>query len=95
MARRRYLVAYDIRNERRLRTVASCVKSYGDRVQYSVYICDLSEPELIALCTHLEILIKPTEDEVMIIDLGQVDHSRRILFLGQGASPPDRNVRIV
>ena len=36
MARRRYLVAYDIREDRRLRNVASCMEGYGERIQYSV-----------------------------------------------------------
>jgi CRISPR-associated endonuclease Cas2 len=36
VARRRYLVAYDIRDDRRLRLVAGCMEGYGSRVQYSV-----------------------------------------------------------
>ena len=47
MARRRYLVAYDIREDRRLRNVATCMEGYGDRIQYSVFVCDLSEEEAV------------------------------------------------
>jgi CRISPR-associated protein Cas2 len=45
MARRRYLVAYDIRDDRRLRQIASCMEGYGERIQYSVFVCDLSDQE--------------------------------------------------
>lgn len=38
-----YLVAYDIRNPRRLRRVAKVCEDYGVRVEYSVFECDLPE----------------------------------------------------
>jgi len=43
MARRRYLVAYDIRDDRRLRSIAGCMEGYGTRIQYSVFVCDCSD----------------------------------------------------
>ena len=43
MARRRYLVAYDIREDRWLRSAAACVEGHGERIQDSVFICDLSD----------------------------------------------------
>ena len=45
MARRRYLVAYDIRDDRRLRAIAACMEGYGERIQYSVFVTDLSDRE--------------------------------------------------
>ena len=47
MARRRYLVAYDIRDDRRLRMIAGCMEGYGTRIQYSVFVYDLSSRELV------------------------------------------------
>ncbi len=55
MARRRYLVAYDIREDRRLRNVAACVEGYGERIQYSVFICDLSEEEAVTMRADIEV----------------------------------------
>jgi CRISPR-associated protein Cas2 len=82
MARRRYLVAYDIRDDRRLRSIAGCVEGYGTRIQYSVFVCDLSDQEKVLMRRDIEALMKTTEDSVMMIDLGHVGDSGRFLFLG-------------
>jgi CRISPR-associated protein Cas2 len=83
MARRRYLVAYDIRDERRLRQIAVCMEGYGERIQYSVFVCDLSERERVEMRRDVELLMKPSEDSVMVVDLGPAGDSSRFLFLGQ------------
>ena len=94
MARRRYLVAYDIREDRRLRSIATCLEGYGDRIQYSVFICDLSEQEMIGLRTEIEALMKWSEDSVMVVDLGTPD-STRFLFLGHHEELPGSDAVIV
>lgn len=95
MARRRYLVAYDIREDRRLRAVAACVEGYGERIQYSVFICDLSDEEIVALRGDLEARIKLSEDSVMIIDLGRAGDSGKFLFIGHHERLPVSNAVIV
>ena len=47
--RRRYLVCYDVRDDGRLRRVHSTVKGYGYPLQYSVFVCDLSDAEKVGL----------------------------------------------
>ena len=42
----RYLVCYDIRDERRLKRVGKMMKDYGTRVQYSVFEVDLERDRL-------------------------------------------------
>jgi len=88
VARHRYLVAYDIRDDRRLRKVATCMEGYGTRVQYSVFVSDLSDRELILMRGDLEYLMKPSEDSVMIVELGQAGDSSQFLFLGQRETLP-------
>jgi CRISPR-associated protein Cas2 len=95
MARRRYLLAYDIREDHRLRSVAACAEGYGERIQYSVFICDLSEMEAVAMRSDLEARIKPSEDSVMIIDLGRAGDSSRFLFLGHHEKLPAAAAMIV
>jgi CRISPR-associated protein Cas2 len=95
MARRRYLVAYDIRDDKRLRTVATCMEGYGDRIHYSVFICDLSNEEAIGLRTDIETLIRPSEDSVMIIDLGRPEDTTRFLFIGQHEQLPTDEAVII
>ena len=64
MSRRRYLVAYDIRDDRRLRAVANCTEGYGDRIQFSVFVCDLSDTEKFAMRADLESRMNQSEDSV-------------------------------
>ena len=82
MARRRFLVAYDIRDDRRLRSIAICMEGYGTRVQYSVFVCDLSDRERVLMRGDVETLMKMSEDSVMVVDLGVAGDSSRFLFLG-------------
>jgi CRISPR-associated protein Cas2 len=70
MSRRRHLIAYDIANDRRLRRVAKVMEAYGDRLQYSVFLCDLSGAELLAWRTDLVRLLDLDQDSVVVIDLG-------------------------
>lgn len=71
MARCRYLVAYDIREDRRPWNVAACCEGYGERIQYSVFICDLPDEEAVTMRGGIEVRVKHPEDGVMIIDLGK------------------------
>lgn len=69
-SRTRYLVAYDVRDPRRLRRVHRVAKDHGEPLQYSVFVCDLTSIELVALKRRLLAEIKTTEDSVGIFDLG-------------------------
>ena len=95
MARRRYLVAYDIRDDRRLRSIAVCMEGYGERIQYSVFIADLSDREKYLMRTDIESRMKHTEDSVMVIDLGVAGDSSRFLFLGWHEKLPSPGATIV
>ena len=95
MARRRYLVAYDIREDRRLRTVATCMEGYGERIQYSVFICDLSDEEAVTMRGDIEVRIRQSEDSVMIIDLGKAGDAGRFLFLGHHEKLPASEAVII
>lgn len=70
MARRRYLVAYDIRDPDRLRAIHGCMKGYGDPLQYSVFLCDLDGMERLGMVRDLRAIMNEWEDSVAIVDLG-------------------------
>lgn len=95
MARRRYLVAYDIRDDQRLRAVATCMEGYGTRIQYSVFVCDLSPQELFAMRSRLESRMHLTIDSIMVIDLGAAGDMSRFLFLGHHERMPVAGAVIV
>lgn len=85
--RHRYIVAYDIRNDKRLRRVHKTVKAYGWPMQYSVFICDLDRIELFELETDLAHVIHHGEDSIAIIDLGEPAERGRHCFSFMGATP--------
>ncbi len=65
----RILVAYDVatpdtNGTRRLRRVAQACKDYGQRVQKSLFECQVGEPEWIALRQRLFDEIDPTQDSL-------------------------------
>jgi CRISPR-associated protein Cas2 len=84
----RFLVAYDIRDPARLRRVHEAVRDHGERLQYSVYVCDLTRAELVGLKARLRGLMHLDLDHVAVFDLGppQGNVSRRVEHLGR---PPD------
>ena len=95
MPRLRYLVAYDISDDRRLRTVHSCVKGFGYALQYSVFICDLDKSELTKLKWSLGDLIAHAEDRVAIVALGDTADANRFEFLGVRPTLPSQGPTIL
>ncbi len=57
----RYVVSYDIGDDKRRRLVAKIMEGYGYRVQYSVFECDLEKRQLLALKKALRPLVKKQE----------------------------------
>jgi CRISPR-associated protein Cas2 len=82
--RRRYLVAYDIREDRRLRLVHKTMKGYGWPMQYSVFICDLDSVEMISLRTDIGVIINHGVDSIAIVDLGSPEERGRHCFSFMG-----------
>ncbi len=68
--RTRYLLCYDVRDDERLRRTARVAEAYGHRLQYSVFICDLSSVERARLERALRRVINFAEDRVVLVDLG-------------------------
>ncbi|MGH2969604.1 MAG: CRISPR-associated endonuclease Cas2 [Solirubrobacteraceae bacterium] len=68
--RTRYLLAYDIREPRRLRRVHAAAKDFGEPLQYSVFVCDLTVVELIRLKERLVREMNLAKDSVGLFDLG-------------------------
>lgn len=85
--RRRYIVAYDIRDDVRLRRVHDVVRSFGVRLQYSVFLCDLSNIEKIDLKSQLRVAMVQQADSVMFVDLGAPERRGTYCFEFMGPSP--------
>lgn len=95
--RHRLLVAYDVRDPARLRKTYQTLLGYGDPLQYSVFLCDLSPTEQALMETAVLRVIRPSLDSVLVVDLGPSTGraARRIRALGAQALPFRRSFHLV
>lgn len=87
------LVAYDIRDPRRLGRVYRCCKRAGLHLQYSVFLVRATTQQLDRLIRELESLIDPRRDDVRIYPvpehpewthLGRSPWPTEVLFFHEG-----------
>ena len=69
------LVSYDVRTtdtagKRRLRHVAKACLNFGQRVQNSVFECDVDPAQFVDLKKQLESIIDPEQDSLRYYHLG-------------------------
>ena len=76
---RRYLIAYDVTDDRRRVKIANLLSAHGDRVQFSVFIVDCRPAKLIRVRARLAALIKPGEDSILLCDLGAPDRAHETM----------------
>ena len=81
-----YLVCYDISDERRLSRVLRFMKGRGIHLQYSVFHCTLTWPELIGMKEQLKGLINEREDDLRIYPLPS---GYKVIVMGCGDRVPD------
>lgn len=97
MARRRYLVSYDISDPDRLRRVFNVMRGYGYWLQYSVFVCDLEIKERIHMLGDLAEVIHFQEDSIVIVDLGDPNGAGKecFSFLGKAKKLPEQRPFII
>lgn len=95
--RNRYIVTYDISDDDRRTSVFKVLRGCGDHIQYSVFRCDLSDSERIAMIAAVHPLIEHKEDQILLIDLGPVDGRAAtcINAIGRRYLAPDRSVVVI
>ncbi len=92
--RRRYLIAYDIADDKRRNEVFTTLMGSGDHVQFSVFLCDLNRRELAEVKGQLTETINHRHDQVIILDAGRVDSELRTVLqcIGKAYQPHARVV---
>lgn len=66
-----YIVVYDIPSDKRRQKVANLLEGYGQRVQYSVFECVLTQVKYDELRQRLKKKIKSTEDNIRFYPLSR------------------------
>jgi CRISPR-associated protein Cas2 len=82
----KYLVCYDISEPRRLSKVYKFMKGRGLHIQYSVFHCSLTWPNLLELKKNLSELIDKNSDDVRIYPLPSKE---KVIVMGCGDRVPD------
>jgi CRISPR-associated protein Cas2 len=80
----RYVLAYDIASDARRTHLAKTLESYGDRLQYSVFLVDTKPAKMIRLKATITARLDLATDSLLICDLGPLTDggNRRIQFIG-------------
>jgi CRISPR-associated protein Cas2 len=65
----RYVISYDVTDDRRRARLARALDDYGDRVQRSVFEADLEEAHLAEVLRRVEREIDGKEDSVRVYPL--------------------------
>ena len=89
------MLAYDIADPKRLRRVCSLMEDHGERLQYSVFLCDLSVAEVAELEAAVTAVMHLAHDSVIRIDLGPAFSSAAIRTIGRGRNIPHAGPQIV
>ncbi|MDO5076190.1 CRISPR-associated endonuclease Cas2 [Corynebacterium sp.] len=77
---RRILIAYDVPDDRRRTRLAKALSTYGDRIQYSVFVTDMIPAKTIRLKDKIRDLIDESEDSVLFCDLGPLANLKEAKF---------------
>jgi len=90
--RRRYLIAYDVSDDKRRTSVFKTLMGNGDHVQYSVFLCELNDVELTRLKGSLLETLNHRQDQVIILDVGLAENAVGAVLecVGRAYSPPAR-----
>lgn len=89
-----YLIAYDIADPKRLNRVAKIMKDYGNRVQKSVFECNLQKEQIQRLICRIISVMNDVEDSVRIYKICEIC-KHNIQILGEGEVTDDPDVYIV
>jgi CRISPR-associated protein Cas2 len=91
--RRLYLCTYDVADDKRRTKLFEALKDRGEHVQFSVFLCELTEAERAGLVALSRELIHCEEDQLIILDIGAVtvDLTQNLDCIGKEWTPMVRS----
>ena len=91
-----YIIAYDISDQKRWRSIFKLMHGYGEWLQLSVFQCRLSRHRHAELVATLDEIIHHKEDHAILMDLGVADSVKpRVVSLGKDFQPLEKEPVIV
>lgn len=92
-----YLLCYDVCDDARLRRAGKISLQFGYRLQYSVYVCELSDVERAKLVRSLNRVLNSAEDRALLVSLGPVGEKAeaRFRWLCGGGEPESKERPVV
>lgn len=88
------VVSYDVSDDARRRRVAKVLAAFGERVQYSVFDCLLTDKRLMELDDRIRKVIDESQDSVRFYKLCSACE-RRMRVRGRGTVQEDEPVVVV
>ncbi|GAB4180067.1 MAG: CRISPR-associated endonuclease Cas2 [Roseiflexaceae bacterium] len=91
-----YIICYDITEPKRLQRIAKILEGHGQRVQYSVFECDLTDRQYRELRRRLGRVVQVSEGDSLRFYQLCAPCSQSVEVVGQGP-PPEKsdNVYII
>jgi len=89
--RRFVLVAYDVSEDKRLRQIFKLLRGYGEHIQFSIFLCRLTDKDYLVLSEKIRDIVNQNEDRVFLVKLGPIGRRRKTLpdrWEIIGMSPP-------
>lgn len=91
-----YIIAYDIADQKRWRSIFKLLHGYGEWLQLSVFQCRLSRLRHAELLATLDEIIHHKEDHVILMDLGLADTVKpKVVSLGKEFQPVEKEPIVV
>jgi len=93
------VVSYDVADEKRLRRIFKLLRGYGEHIQYSVFLCQLTDKDKVVLSEKISDILHLKEDQAILMTLGPVNEKRYSLpenwkVIGHPLNLADRSVMI-
>lgn len=89
------IVAYDIEDNKKRIKIAKILKDYGERVQKSVFECNINENMLIRMCKRVEKIINIETDNFRVYKLLEAQKKEVVIIGKKKVIEDDKEVYIV
>jgi len=92
-----FLVAYDVRDPKRLRQIHKKLSGFGEPVQFSIFQCELTQTEKQLMIGEVSEIIHHKEDRVLIVNMGRRKGraDRVVQVLGRQELPPPKGPVVI